>query len=171
MTTSTTRYHITFKKAFHTTIGIIAVAVAAAIGTGTGISSATTDAAGTTDALPSSDTSGTFSWSVEIAPASRSTASGTRGTPNRKISRIASTADNPWQPDATATTYQESAHVWTNWSGRTCYNQQYWDFYPRSVNLVKDAGFRLEADSTGTLFAYYMNDVWGYGRTALTPTG
>ncbi|MDV6277215.1 hypothetical protein R3Q06_27345 [Rhodococcus erythropolis] len=152
MNTSPTRHRIKFKKTLHSTVGIIAVA--AAICTGTGISSATTTDPATTAALPSS--AETIEWSVQNLTGQSIYGQWDAWNSNGKKSHVAATANDPWYRDETASTKHDVGDSSTYWSGRTCYNEQFWDFYPTEINEpIVDGRFKLEADSKGALHVRY----------------
>ncbi|MFC9769597.1 hypothetical protein [Rhodococcus jostii] len=156
---------------------LAAAVLAGAVCAGTGIGSATTtDPATTPDTLQSGETSST-AWSVQNLTGQPIYGQWDAWNSDGAKSRVAATADDPWQLGATAKADQVVTpnFGWTKWSGRTCYNKQYWDFYPVTLNLANNTAFKLEADSRGTLHASYTTFEGASGdmdhKKALTPTG
>ncbi|MDV6277837.1 hypothetical protein R3Q06_30555 [Rhodococcus erythropolis] len=152
MNIGTTRSRTKVKKALHTTAGIIAVA--AAIGTGTGIGSATTpDPVTTPDTLQSGGPA--TLWHVKNRTGQPIYGQWDAWNAKGETSRVAATADNPWQPDAVAKSFQEED---SKWSGRICYNKQYWDFYPHAIRFGDSPGtLSLEVDSNNAPHARYTD--------------
>ncbi|MFC9766649.1 hypothetical protein [Rhodococcus jostii] len=137
------------RKAAYTPVAVAVLAGAVCAGAGIG-SAATADPGTTPDALQSSGIA--TAWSMENRTDQSIYGQWDAWNSKRETSRVATTADNPWQPGAIAKSFQEAA---SSWSGRICYNKQYWDFYPQQLSLADEGKFRLEVDSNKVPHVYY----------------